>query len=91
MAVDNDINYGFGNAYPCTLNIHHCISLSPISGKHLLTARETTVSQADNSWNEPNHRNISIIAGIDIVQVLLAARQDDGQLPVSLLEIMRKL
>ena len=91
MAVDNDINYGFGNAYPCTLNIHHCISLSPISGKHLLTARETTVSQADNSWNEPNHRNISIIDGIDIVHVLLAARQADGQLPVTLLEILRKL
>lgn len=91
MAIGNDINYGFGNAFPCTLNIHHCISLSPVSGKHLLTARETTVSQSDNSWNEPNRRDISMIDGVDIVQVLLAARQADGQLPVTLLEILRKL
>jgi hypothetical protein len=91
LAVDNDINYGFGNPYPCILNIHHCISLSPKSGNHLLTARETTLSQSENSWNEQHHRDTSVLDGVDIVQLLLAPRQADGQLPVSLLEILRKL
>ncbi len=91
LAVDNDINFGFGNPYPCILNIHHCISLSPKSGNHLLTARETTLSQSENSWNEQHHRDTSVLDGVDIVQLLLATRQADGQLPVSLLEILRKL
>ena len=91
LAVGNNINYGFGNPYPCSLDIHHCISIRPGSGSHLATARETTVSQADNSWNEPHRRNMSIIEGIDIVEVLLADRQADGQLPVALLNLLRKL
>ena len=91
LSVGNDINYGFGNPYPCRLDIHHCISLEPGSGQHLITGRETTVRQSDNSWNETHRRNMSIIEGIDIVQVLLADRQADGQLPVALLEILRKL
>lgn len=91
LAVRNNINYGFGNPYPCTLDIRHCTSLEPVSGQHLVTAPKCSVTQEDNSWNEQHQRNMSVVDGIDIVQLVLASRQADGSMPEGLLKILRSL
>lgn len=94
LAVRNDINYGFGNPYPCTLDIRHCVSIAPVSGEHLAIAPECTVTQEGNSWNDNvNHNeNLNVnLDGIDIVQLLLAKRQANGALPEELLKILRSL
>lgn len=90
LAYRNDINYGFGNPYPCTLDIRYCISVEPVSGEHLATAPETTVIQEGNSWNGNDNGNVNL-GDIDIVRVMLADRQANGSLPEDLLEILKKL
>lgn len=91
LAYRNDINYGFGNPYPCRLDISQCISLEPTSGEHLATAPESTVNQTGNSWNEHSQLNTSILNGIDIVKIMLADRQADGSLPEVLQKILKSL
>ena len=91
LAVCNNINYGFGNPFPCTLDIRHCISIEPTSGEHLTLAPECTATQEDNSWDDPNQRDMSVIDGIDIVQLILSDREADGSLPKDLLKILKSL
>lgn len=91
LAFYNEINYGFGNPYPCTLDISCCISLEPVSGQHLLTSSYSTVTQQGNSWNRGHQLDTSILDGIDIVSLLLNPRQPDGSLPEQLMNILKRL
>ncbi|MBP5340726.1 MAG: right-handed parallel beta-helix repeat-containing protein [Prevotella sp.] len=93
LAIGNEINYGFGNPFPCTLDISYCISISPTSGEHLATAAETTVTQADNSWNTgwTGNQGFAIPDTPAIVKLLLSPRQPSGALPEALLNILKNL
>ncbi len=97
LALRNDINFGFGNPYPSTLDIRYCISIAPVSGKHLATAPECTLTQEHNSWNGNDNSSLSangnstVLDSIDIVQVMLADRQTNGALPQHLLDILNRL
>ena len=89
LAFRNNVNYGFGNPYPATLDISHCVSIAPTGGHHLVTSREVTVTQSDNSWNTNTESNL--LHDIDIVKLLLSERQSSGALPKALLEILNNL
>ena len=100
LAVDNNINYGFSNPYPCTLDICNCISVEPKSGVHFATAPETNVTQANNSWNEGNSatdhsvehvQGTILLDGIDLVKTIMADREPNGTLPQPLLEILKNI
>ena len=94
LAIRNNINFGFGNPYPCTLDIRHCVSIEPVSGEHLATAAACTVTQEGNSWNANPHEDghhRPDLAGRDMVQLLLAQRQSNGALPEELLSILKSL
>lgn len=89
MSVQNGVNYGFGNPYPNTLDIRHCVSLEPVSGKHLVTAPESNLTQEGNSWDG---QAAQPTAGYQLSpQQLLSARQPDGSLPEVLLNFLRSL
>ena len=89
LAIRNEINFGFSNPYPCTLDIRHCVSLEPTGGEHLATGPDCTITQEDNSWN--GNENTPALDGIDIVQLILARRQADGSLPEGLQKILENL
>lgn len=105
LAFRNGVSYGFGNPYPCTLDIRHCISVEPMSGEHLAIAPECNLTQEDNSWNEDyrssqtdgtHHYPSPIIQhqlldSIDIVKVMLSRRESGGSLPEDLMKILRSL
>ena len=97
LAFRNGISYGFGNPYPCTLDIRHCISLEPVSGEHLTTAPECSLTQEGNSWNgdykshQTDGQSHHFLDGIDIVKVMLSRREPNGSLPEELLKILRSL
>ena len=96
LAVDNDINYGFGNPYPCSLDIRHCVSIKPGSGEHLVTAPECSVTQEGNSWNDNDNLDLNLndnlnLDGVEIVRAMMARRQANGALPEDLLKILNSL
>ena len=97
MAIRNGINYGFGNPYPNTLDISHCISLEPVSGEHLVTAPECSLTQKGNSWDgdykspQTDGQCQHFLDGTDIVKLMLSSREPNGSLPEELLKILRSL
>ena len=88
-AYKNNINYGFGNNYAYTLDIHNCISLSPTGGSgssyHLATASKGTVTQSHNTWNSGFSVSTDDFESLDVEGLILADRQADGSLPETLL------
>lgn len=91
MAFRNNISYGFGNPYPNSLDISHCISLEPTSGEHFTTAPECNLTEEGNSWNTSTTVTMLQQMPNDIVQVMLSSREPDGSLPKELLNILRSL
>ena len=89
MAYRNNVSFGFGNPYHCTLDIHHCTSIDPTSGTHLATNAANTITGRDNSWDTPSVRPVA--DSLDIVGMVLATRQADGSLPKELLELLKSL
>ena len=83
----NNVNYGFGNPYPYTLDIYNCISLAPTGGDgakyHLATTSEGTVTQGNNTWNDGFSVSADDFESLDIEPLLLAPRNADGTLPVN--------
>ena len=88
LAYRNGVNFGFGNPYPCTLDIRYCTSVEPLEGEHFTTSAECSITQDYNSWNDNNKVNTTILESTDIVQAVRAERQPDGALPTALLKIM---
>ena len=94
-AYKNKINYGFGNAYPYTLYVYNCVSLSPTGGSsssnHLSTSSSGTVYQGNNTWNTGYTVAATNFESTDIADMmgekdefgnqLLLPRNEDGTLP----------
>ena len=83
-AFDNKINYGFGNDYAYTLDIHNCISLDP-TDSDIKTHASGTVSQSHNSWQAGFSAADDDFQSLDVAGLLLAARNADGTLPETVL------
>lgn len=83
-AFDNKINYGFGNDYAYTLDIHNCISLDP-TDSDIKTHASGTVSQSHNSWQAGFSAADDDFQSLDVAGLLLAARNADGTLAETLL------
>lgn len=79
-AYANDINYGFGNNYPYTLDVYNCISLDPVDS-HIKTHSSGTVSQSHNSWLAGFSATDADFESLDVDASLLAERNADGTLP----------
>ena len=80
----NKINYGFGNDYSYTLDIHNCISLDPVDDD-IKTHASGTVTQSHNSWLDGFSASDSDFECLDVEELILAPRNDDGTLPETLL------
>ena len=83
-AFDNKINYGFGNDYAYTLDIHNCISLDP-TDSDIKTHASGSVSQSHNSWQAGFSAADDDFQSLDVAGLLLAARNADGTLPETVL------
>ena len=83
-AFDNKINYGFGNDYAYTLDIHNCISLDP-TDSDIKTHASGTVSQSHNSWQAGFSAADDDFQSLDVAGLLLADRNADGTLPETVL------
>ena len=83
-AFDNKINYGFGNDYAYTLDIHNCISLDP-TDIDIKTHASGTVSQSHNSWQAGFSAADDDFQSLDVAGLLLADRNADGTLPETVL------
>ena len=83
-AFDNKINYGFGNDYAYTLDIHNCISLDP-TDSDIKTHASGTVSQSHNSWQAGFSAADDDFQSLDVAGLLLVARNADGTLPETVL------
>ena len=83
-AFDNKINYGFGNDYAYTLDIHNCISLDP-TDSDIKTHASGTVSQSHNSWQAGFSAADDDFQSLDVASLLLVARNADGTLPETVL------
>lgn len=87
-AYQNKLNYGFGNDYAYTLDIHNCISFEPGDGEkgHLATAKKSgTVTQSHNSWNDGFSVSSADFESLDVENLILSPRNADGTLAETLL------
>ena len=83
----NKLNYGFGNDYAYTLDIHNCISFEPGDGAkgHLVTAKKGTVTQSHNTWNDGFSVSDADFESLDVENLILSPRNADGSLAETLL------
>ena len=86
-AYQNKLNYGFGNDYAYTLDIHNCISFEPGDGEkgHLVTAKKGLVSQSHNSWDDHFSVSAADFESLDVENLILSPRNADGTLAETLL------
>lgn len=86
-AYQNKQNYGFGNDYAYTLDIHNCISFEPGDGEkdHLVTAKKGLVSQSHNSWDDHFSVSAADFESLDVESLILSPRNADGTLAETLL------
>ena len=83
-AFANNINYGFGNDYAYTLDIHNCISLDA-ADSDIKTHASGTVRQSHNSWQAGFSAADDDFESLDVEGLLLAPRNADGTLAETLL------
>ena len=83
-AFANKINYGFGNDYAYTLDIHNCISLDAVDND-IKTHASGTVSQSHNSWLAGFSASDDDFESLDVEGLLLSPRNADGTLAETLL------
>ena len=83
-AFTNKINYGFGNDYAYTLDIHNSISLDAVDSD-IKTHKSGTVSQSHNSWLAGFPAADDDFESLDVEGLLLSPRNADGTLPETLL------
>lgn len=80
----NKLNYGFGNDYAYTLDIHNCIGLDPAESNFKSHA-SGTVTQSHNSWLDGFAATDADFESLDVEGLLLAPRNADGTLAETLL------
>ena len=80
----NKLNYGFGNDYAYTLEIHNCIGLDP-SESNFKSHASGTVTQSHNSWLDGFSATDADFESLDVEGLLLAPRNADGTLAETLL------
>ena len=83
-AYANNINYGFGNDYTYTLDIHNCISLDA-KDSDIKTHKSGTVTQSHNTWLSGFSTSDADFESLDVDGLLLSPRNADGSLPETLL------
>ena len=86
-AYRSNLNYGFGDDYAYTLDIHNCISFEPgdVAKGHLSTAKSATVAQSHNTWNNGFSVSDADFESLDVKNLILSSRNADGSLPETLL------
>ena len=82
-AFQNYANYAFWFPFPCTLDIHNCISLEPTGGidNHFFKDEAVSVIQSHNSWNDGFDVSASDFESLDVENLIIAPRNADGSLP----------
>jgi hypothetical protein len=83
-AYANNINYGFGNDYAYSLDIHNCISLDAVDSD-IKTHKSGTIIQSHNTWLSGFSTSDADFESLDIEGLLLAPRNVDGTLAETLL------
>lgn len=80
----NKLNYGFGNDYKYTLDIHNCIGLDP-TDSNFKSHSSGTVTQSHNTWSDGFSVSTDNFESLDVEGLILAPRNADGSLPENLL------
>ena len=80
----NKLNYGFGNDYAYTLNIHNCIGIDPTESD-FKTHASGTINQSHNSWLEGFGATDADFESLDVEGLIMLPRNSDGTLPETLL------
>lgn len=75
----NKLNYGFGNDYTYTLDIHNCIGLDPVESNFKSHA-SGIITQSHNSWLDGFTAIDADFESLDVEGLLLAPRNADGTL-----------
>ena len=83
-AYANSINYGFGNDYAYTLDIHNCIGLDA-KDSEIKTHKSGTVTQSHNTWLDGFFTSDADFESLDVEGLLLTPRNADGSLAETLL------